>query len=71
MWWHFWVIISSILVLSIALLWGVVSCAMRCFYPQGTRDPKVRTFKKGAVQDISSLPESDPVRRLMKNGQMS
>ena len=71
MWWHFWAIISSILVLSIALLWGVVSCAMRCFYPQGTRGPKVRTFNKGTVQDMSSRPGSNADPYIMNNGELA
>ena len=71
MWWHFWAIIASILIISIALLWGVVSCAMLCFYPQGTRGPKVRTFNKGTVQDMSNRPKSEPDRFIMNNGQMS
>jgi hypothetical protein len=71
MWWHFWAIILSILFLSIAMLWCVVMCAMRCFYPQGTRGPKVRTFLPGTVKDLSGRPASEPDRYIMKNGELS
>ena len=57
--------------LSIAMLWCVVMCAMRCFYPQGTRGPKVRTFLPGTVQDLSGRPANEPDRYIMKNGELS
>ena len=71
MWWHFWAIMLSILFLSIAMLWCVVSCAMRCFYPQGSRGPKVRTFLSGTVKDLSGRPANEPDRYIMKNGELS
>jgi len=71
MWWHFWAIISSILILSIGMLWAVVSCAMRCFYPQGSRGPKLRTFLDGTVKDLSGRPANEPDRYVMKNGELS
>ena len=42
MWWHFWAIMLSILLLSIAVLCCVVACATRCFHPQSTHSPTVR-----------------------------
>ena len=51
MWWQFWAVMLSILLLSIAMIWCVVLCAMRCFYPEGTRDPKVRALLPGRADD--------------------
>lgn len=64
MWWHFWAIILSILFLSIAMLWCVVLCATRCFYPQGTRGPKVRALLPGR-------PAGEKDRYVMNNGELS
>lgn len=42
--WAFPLIIGGILIAICLLLCGVVCCAQRCFYPEGTRGPQVRTF---------------------------
>ncbi len=44
MWWTFPAIIGGIVVACFLLLCGVVCCVQRCFYPEGTRGPLVRTF---------------------------
>lgn len=71
MWWHFWAIMLAILFLSIAVLWCVVRCAMSCFYPQGTRGPKVRTFSEGTAKVMAGRPKGEEDRFIMKNGQLS
>jgi len=45
--WAFPVIIGGILLACFLLLCGVVCCVQRCFYPEGTRGPLVRTFGDG------------------------
>lgn len=45
--WAFPVIIGGILLACLLMLCGVVCCVQRCFYPEGTRGPKVRTFGDG------------------------
>ena len=47
MWWTLPVIIGAIVLGLCILLCGVVCCVQRCFYPEGTRGPKVRTFNDG------------------------
>lgn len=70
--WQFWVIMLSILLLSIAMLCGVVCCAMRCFYPKGSRGPKgLCCPKNGQVEDASGRPVSEPELRLTKNGELT
>ncbi len=44
MWWTFPVIIGAIVLAIALLLCSVVCCVQRCFYPEGTRGPQVRTF---------------------------
>ena len=44
MWWTFPVIIGAIVLAITLLLCSVVCCVQRCFYPEGTRGPQVRTF---------------------------
>ena len=63
MWWHFWSIIGGILLLSIGTVWAVASCAMGCFYPQGSRGPKVRRFLGEPAK------EADP--HAVENGELS
>ena len=45
--WVFYAILASILVGCLLLLCCVVRCTQDCFYPEGTRGPKVRTFNDG------------------------
>jgi len=47
MWWTLPVIIGAIVLGLAILLCGVVCCVQRCFYPEGTRGPLVRTFGDG------------------------
>lgn len=70
--WQFWVIMLSILLLSIAMLCGVVCCAMRCFYPKGTRGPKALCCpRNGKVGDSSGQPANEPELHLMRNGELA
>ena len=72
MWWHFWAIIGSIVIISLGILWAVVSCTQNCFAPEGTRGPKVRSFYlQSDLLDKSTLPDTDPNRYIMNNGQLS
>ncbi len=72
MWWHFWAIIGSIVIISLGILWAVVSCTQNCFAPEGTRGPKVRTFYNGAVADMSLRSKAEPDNRyIMNNGELS
>lgn len=66
--WQLWVTLASILALSIAMLCCVALCAMRCFYPAGSRDPKVRAFLPWRVAD---RPANEPDRYIMKNGELA
>ena len=49
MWWHFPIIILSIVVLSIGCLCCVVHCTRNNFYPEGTRGPKTVDLYRGLV----------------------
>ena len=40
-------ILGGIVLAIVVLLWCVVHCVRNCFYPEGTRGPKVRTYNDG------------------------
>ena len=66
--WQLWVTLVSTFVVSIAMLCCVALCAMRCFYPAGTRYPKVRAFLPWRVAD---RPAGARGQYIVKNGELA
>lgn len=65
--WQVWVALLCILVLSAAMICCVVLCATRCFYPAGTRGPKMRAFLPWRA---ARRPAGESGRYIMKNGEL-